>query len=218
MCVIASVAVLAVLIIWLGPASGIAVGLGVCAAVIAMYVTFLGPRQRRWGASDEEVQRAMPGDDLLRAGAPGTTRAITIDATPGEVFPWLLQIGYGRGGWYSYDLDRQRRETKRRSDRSSAPGSRRRRPHPDVARFRAVGPRDRARSPHLERRQRRHLVSPRRANPRRPKPARQSMATGLAPERRHLHLDDDLRPGRVHHGAEDAPDHQNPGRGTAVGQ
>ena len=45
----------------------------------------------------------MPGDELLPPGAPSTTRAITIDATPRDVFPWLLQIGYGRGGWYSYD-------------------------------------------------------------------------------------------------------------------
>jgi hypothetical protein len=45
----------------------------------------------------------MPGDGLLRRDAPSTTRVITIDAPPGEVFPWLLQIGYGRGGWYSYD-------------------------------------------------------------------------------------------------------------------
>jgi len=49
------------------------------------------------------VNRALPGDDLLRADAPSTTRAITIDAPPEHVFPWLLQIGYGRGGWYSYD-------------------------------------------------------------------------------------------------------------------
>ena len=45
----------------------------------------------------------MPGDGLLRPGAPSTTRAITIDAPPDEVFPWLLQIGFARGGWYSYD-------------------------------------------------------------------------------------------------------------------
>jgi hypothetical protein len=101
--VIASLAVLAVLIIWLGPVIGLAVGLSVGAVVVATYAALLGPWQRRWGATDEEVRRAMPGDDLLRPGAPRTTRAITIDASPGEVFPWLLQIGYGRGGWYSYD-------------------------------------------------------------------------------------------------------------------
>src|SRR5687768_17221172 len=93
-CAIASLALLAVLIIWLGPASGIAVGLGLAVGVVATYVVVLGPSQRRWGASDDEVRRAMPGDELLRPEAPGTTRAITIDARPGEVFPWLLQIGF----------------------------------------------------------------------------------------------------------------------------
>ena len=44
----------------------------------------------------------MPGDDLLaRAGQ--TTRAVTIGAPPSEIWPWLVQIGYGRAGWYSYD-------------------------------------------------------------------------------------------------------------------
>jgi len=45
----------------------------------------------------------MPGDELLGPDAASTTRAITIDAQPEDVFPWLLEIGYGRGGWYSYD-------------------------------------------------------------------------------------------------------------------
>jgi hypothetical protein len=44
----------------------------------------------------------MPGDELLRIDASTTTRAITIDAAPEDVFPWLVQIGYGKGGWYSY--------------------------------------------------------------------------------------------------------------------
>jgi hypothetical protein len=102
-CVVASLAALAALIIWLGSLLGIAVGLGVAFLVTAMYITLVGPWQRRWGATDEEVGRAMPGDELLRPGAPSTTRAITTDARPRDVFPWLLQIGYGRGGWYSYD-------------------------------------------------------------------------------------------------------------------
>jgi hypothetical protein len=102
-CVVASLVVVALLIIWLGPWPGIAVGLGIAVAVVALYVAFVGPWQRRWGTTDEEVRRPMPGDSLLRPGAPSTTRAITIDASPRDVFPWLLQIGYGRGGWYSYD-------------------------------------------------------------------------------------------------------------------
>jgi hypothetical protein len=100
---LASVAVLGLLIAWLGSALGILVGLLIAVAVIGTYLQVLGPWQRRWGATDGEVRRGMPGDGLLRPDAPSTTRAITIDAPPEEVFPWLLQIGYGRGGWYSYD-------------------------------------------------------------------------------------------------------------------
>jgi hypothetical protein len=102
-CLLASVAVLGLLIAWLGSALGTLVGLLIAVAVIGTYLQVLGPWQRRWGATDGEVRRAMPGDGLLRPDAPSTTRAITIDASPEEVFPWLLQIGYGRGGWYSYD-------------------------------------------------------------------------------------------------------------------
>ena len=101
--VVACLIGLAALIIWLGPLLGIAVGLGAALFVGASYITLLGPWQRRWGSSGEEVARAMPGDELLPPGAASTTRAITIDARPRDVFPWLLQIGYGRGGWYSYD-------------------------------------------------------------------------------------------------------------------
>lgn len=102
-CTIASLGVLAALIAWLGMTLGIGVGLVIAVAVIASYRVVLGPWHRRWGATDEEIGREMPGDGLLRRDAPSTTRAITIDASPDEVFPWLLQIGYGRGGWYSYD-------------------------------------------------------------------------------------------------------------------
>jgi hypothetical protein len=44
----------------------------------------------------------MPGDDLI-ADAASSTRAITIAAPPQQVWPWLVQLGYGRAGWYSYD-------------------------------------------------------------------------------------------------------------------
>ena len=101
--IIASCAVLAGLIAWLGIVSGSVVGLLTTSGVIGAYLLVVGPWQRRWGATDLEVRRSMPGDELLRMDAPSTTRAITIDASPAEIFPWLLQIGYGRGGWYSYD-------------------------------------------------------------------------------------------------------------------
>ena len=91
------------LMYWLGWLPGTLVATAAALAVVLLYRFALGPRQRRWGATGDEVVGAMPGDDLLRPGAAGTTRAITIDAPPERVWPWLLQIGYGRGGWYSHD-------------------------------------------------------------------------------------------------------------------
>jgi hypothetical protein len=101
--IIASFALLAGLIMRLGAATGIVLGLLIAVGVIGTYLVVVGPWQRRWGTTDDEIHRSMPGDALLRPDAPSTTRAITIDARPEDVFPWLLQIGYGRGGWYSYD-------------------------------------------------------------------------------------------------------------------
>jgi hypothetical protein len=98
-CLAAGLAAMVGLVVWLGPWPA----LGLAAIVVLAYVLAIGPWQRRWGATVEDVRRAMPGDDLLRADAPSTTRAVTIEAGPDRVFPWLLQIGYGRGGWYSYD-------------------------------------------------------------------------------------------------------------------
>ena len=59
---------------------------------------------RTWGATQAEVVAAMPGDHLLTGAQYRCTRAITIDATPGEVWPWLVQVGYRRAGWYAGDL------------------------------------------------------------------------------------------------------------------
>jgi hypothetical protein len=60
-----------------------------------------------WGATSEEVARVMPGDSLVQGPQEITTRAITVNAWPSHVWPWLAQMGNGRGGLYSYDwLDR----------------------------------------------------------------------------------------------------------------
>lgn len=72
----------------LGPAAYLAVGRKRCLT---------------WGATTEEVGRTMPGDDLLPNPDFLSTRAITIDAPPGAVWPWLVQMGPGRGGAYTYD-------------------------------------------------------------------------------------------------------------------
>ncbi len=54
-------------------------------------------------ASRDEQQRAMPGDGLVPEPMFTVTHAITIDAPPERVWPWLSQMGSSRGGWYSYD-------------------------------------------------------------------------------------------------------------------
>jgi hypothetical protein len=73
-------------------------------AVAVAYMRMLRPWQLRWGATDEEVARELPGDYLVARPTFDATRAITIRARPDEVWPWLVQVGVNRAGWYSYDL------------------------------------------------------------------------------------------------------------------
>src|SRR5687768_7355205 len=67
------------------------------------YFKFYRPRQMRWGATDAEVRRPMQGDTLVLDPNFNATRAITVNATPDQIFPWLVQMGCNRAGWYSYD-------------------------------------------------------------------------------------------------------------------
>lgn len=90
------------LLIALGTWPGLATGVGLVGATVVGHSKLVGPRLARWGATDEEITRHMPGDDLL-PDAPSATRAITIDAPARDIWPWLVQLGYGRAGWYSYD-------------------------------------------------------------------------------------------------------------------
>ena len=74
---------------------------------LAFYLAAVRPRLSRWGATDDEVSLAAPGDQVVANPHTVTTRAVTIRAQPNEVWPWLVQMGAGRGGLYSYDwLDR----------------------------------------------------------------------------------------------------------------
>jgi hypothetical protein len=61
-------------------------------------------RHLRWGATKAEVEGAMPGDDIVPQASFSATRAITVGAPPDMVWPWLAQLGFGRAGFYSYDL------------------------------------------------------------------------------------------------------------------
>lgn len=72
--------------------------------VSCVYILFIRPWHLRWGATDEEVERPMPGDDQVPHPMLESTRAITIGASAAEIWPWLIQMGYRRAGWYSYDI------------------------------------------------------------------------------------------------------------------
>jgi hypothetical protein len=78
-------------------------------AVVALTMLFLLNRRagRRWGATDEEVMAALPGDDIIKNPVWQTTHGITINAPASKIWPWLVQMGITRGGWYlSQRMDR----------------------------------------------------------------------------------------------------------------
>ena len=58
----------------------------------------------RWGATDAEVAAPMAGDDIVVPSTFTATRAITIGAPPEDVWPWIVQMGYRRAGFYTYDV------------------------------------------------------------------------------------------------------------------
>jgi proline iminopeptidase len=70
---------------------------------LACFILVLRPRLLRWGATVEEARRPYPGAELIPGGTRNATMAVTIDAPPSRVWPWLVQMGYGRAGWYSWD-------------------------------------------------------------------------------------------------------------------
>ena len=74
------------------------------AGAVAAYVLLGRPRQLRWGATDREYGEPLPGDDLIADPDLAATRAITICAPSSQVWPWIVQLGQGRGGFYSYDF------------------------------------------------------------------------------------------------------------------
>jgi hypothetical protein len=72
-------------------------------ALAASYPVLWRNKCLTWGATPDEVARAIAGDELLADADIVTTRAVTVAAPPGCVWPWLVQMGSGRGGAYTYD-------------------------------------------------------------------------------------------------------------------
>ena len=69
---------------------------------LTVYHLLLRPWHRTWGASESELSRQLPGDEILPEPADETTRAVTIEASGEAVWSWVVQLGQGRGGFYSY--------------------------------------------------------------------------------------------------------------------
>jgi hypothetical protein len=82
--------------------SGVRTALLLTGALLLVYHRFVRPWHLEWGATDAEMDRRLPGDDLVPTASSETTRAVTIEAPCDEVWPWLVQLGQGRGGFYSY--------------------------------------------------------------------------------------------------------------------
>ncbi len=78
---------------------GILVGLIILGVILVVLLT---PWMDRWGASQEEIAATYPGDELVASPASFVNRAITIDARPEHIYPWLVQLGAGKGGFYTY--------------------------------------------------------------------------------------------------------------------
>jgi hypothetical protein len=80
--------------------------LALLSAVVAAgtaYFLVVRPRVRSWGLDPAEAEMEIPGDDLVPEPSAVETRGVTIHGAPHDIWPWLIQMGYGRAGWYSYD-------------------------------------------------------------------------------------------------------------------
>jgi hypothetical protein len=75
-----------------------------CGGAVAGSVAFVRARYLRWGATDEELKVGLSGDELVAAADLTATRAVTVRAGADVVWPWMAQLGQGRGVFYSYDF------------------------------------------------------------------------------------------------------------------
>jgi hypothetical protein len=77
---------------------------GACMTAIAIITPFLRTWRTKWGATEKEYNDPLTGDDIIANPKWQYTQAITINVPAEKVWPWLVQIGQGRGGFYSYQV------------------------------------------------------------------------------------------------------------------
>lgn len=80
----------------------VAGGAAAAGAGIVGYALLIRPWHLRWGVTDDELLEVLPGDELVPRPRLSATHAVTIRAPAAAVWPWIVQIGQGRGGFYSY--------------------------------------------------------------------------------------------------------------------
>ena len=85
----------------LTPAIGIA---GLATLAFVGFLAAYRPWHLRWGATQDELRRQKPGDDVVSDPTFNATRGVTVNAPSEKVWPWIVQMGFGRAGWYSSDL------------------------------------------------------------------------------------------------------------------
>ena len=71
-------------------------------SMVAAYFLVVRPKHLTWGAELDEVDADLPGDGLIPDGQNCATHAVTIDASPADVWPWIAQLGQDKAGFYSY--------------------------------------------------------------------------------------------------------------------
>jgi len=71
---------------------------------VVLFYWVYRPWQLTWGATVDEVDRPMPGDEIVKKPTFNATRAVTIVAPPERIWSWIVQIGYRRAGFYSWDI------------------------------------------------------------------------------------------------------------------
>ncbi len=76
---------------------------GAIASLAVTYMVVLRPRIKAWGVDPVEAEEALAGDEIIVEPMATETRGVTIDAPVAQVWPWLVQMGFGRAGWYSFD-------------------------------------------------------------------------------------------------------------------
>lgn len=77
--------------------------LALLAVAAALFAFLIRPWYNSWGATKEAVAQSLPGDDLVAHPRLVSTRSIIIHAPADQVWPWLVQLGYGKAGWYNHD-------------------------------------------------------------------------------------------------------------------